>query len=286
MLSIFTYMNYRHWLKDVFLEKQRKNSQFSHRQFAEKLDIDPSLLTKILASKRHLGPNTIRNVCEYLKLESEESEYLSALIHLSKSKKENQQREAFEKVQSLRKIQDRVLLSDEYSFYSEWYHVVIRNLLQFIPFYGNSIRAYQHLGKQLSPPISGEQAKQSVELLLSLGLVEIDPTGRHILTELAVSTGDEWFSLAIQSYQKDNIIKAAESFERHPREDRNVSGITMNISAEDLKVINEKIKDIRRDIIRYVNSEATPERVYQLNFQLFPMSQPIVQEKERKGDVQ
>jgi uncharacterized protein (TIGR02147 family) len=136
-------------------------------------------------------------------------------------------------------------------------------------------RGFRELGRQLDPPIGAKQAKESVRLLERLGLVRRDDTGRYVLADAAITTGPEWNSLAIRSFQEETLAIAREALGRHPREVRDISTVTMNIRAEDFRELQEKIARFRSSVIQHVNQCAGADRVYQLNIQLVPLSRTM-----------
>jgi len=92
------------------------------------------------------------------------------------------------------------------------------------------------------------------------------------MTDAAITTGPEWHSLAIRNFQEETIKLSGESLSRHPKEVRDISSVTMNINAKDFEEIRERIKEFRGSIIKYVSEQTSPDRVVQLNIQLFPLS--------------
>jgi uncharacterized protein (TIGR02147 family) len=78
--------------------------------------------------------------------------------------------------------------------------------------------------------------------------------------------------VAIAAYQEETIRLSHEAIERHDRSLRDVSTVTMNISAADFEMLRERITEFRRSIISFVNESTDPDRTYQFNIQLFPLA--------------
>jgi uncharacterized protein (TIGR02147 family) len=174
----------------------------------------------------------------------------------------------FEKLLSLKGVRAATVTEDQYEFYQKWYHTAIRSVLEYYDFKGN----FRDLGEQLNPPVSARDAKRSVKLLERLGLIKKNPEKRYILTDKAITTGPEWRSLAVRSFQEEVIGLAKESLARHKQELRDISTITMNINAENFVEIRERIKSFRESIVQYVNEGVDPDRVYHMNIQLVPLT--------------
>jgi uncharacterized protein (TIGR02147 family) len=268
MKPVFEYLDYRDYLKDFYEEKKSQKSFFSYRFFGEKIRVDPSYLAKVLIKERNIANAAVGAIAAYCGLKDREADYFEALVHFVKAKSQKESRFLFEKLLSLKTVDAKPLLEHQYSFYQKWYHSAIRSLIEFHDFRGDC----RALGQQLSPPIPAREAKASVRLLEKLKLIGKDDDGRYRMTDGAITTGPQWSSLAIGAYQEETIRLSAGSLARHPRSQRDISTITMNINKNDFEEIRERITEFRSSIIKYVSEQPSPDRVVQLNIQLFPLS--------------
>ena len=268
MNSVFTFLEYREYLKEYYESRKSDKSFFSYRYFGKLVAMDSSLVAKVLIKERHIADDRIPLFVAACHLDGREAEYFANLVHFNKAKDDARSRVYFELLLKSQSVHSRRLEAAHYTFYTKWYYTAIRSLLEFHEFR----RDYAALGALLSPPISAKEAKEAVKLLESLKLIRKDETGRYRMTDQAVTTGSQWRSLAIRAFQEETIRLAAESFERHPAMDRDMSTITLNISPEDVVEIRERLGEFRASIIQYVNAKSDPSIVYQLNLQLFPLS--------------
>lgn len=268
MKKIFEYLDYRDYLREFYEEKKAENPFFSYKLFGRMVDIDQSYLAKVLVKVRHIAEKSIKKFIGYFKFSRQEGEYFETLVHFIKAKSDKESKLFFEKLLSFKDIKRNILTENQYKYYKKWYYSAIRSLLQFYDFQGN----YNKLAEQLRPPISVKEAKQAINLLERLQLIKRDTNGRYELVDKAITTGKEWQSLAIQSFQEETIEMARESLARHKKELRDISTITMNMGPEDLQRLKELIQQFRNTVIRYVNNNASPESVYQMNIQLYPLT--------------
>jgi uncharacterized protein (TIGR02147 family) len=268
MKSVIEYLEYRDFLKDFYEEKKTEHSFFSYRLFGAKVGIDASYLAKVLIKHRHLSNSSIEKITAFCGLNEREAEYFETLVHFVKAKSHRESKLLFEKLLSLKNVSAATLLENQYAFYQKWYHSAIRSLLEFYDFRGD----FRALAEQLSPAISAKEARGSIRLLEKLGLIKKDLTGRYRMTDSAITTGPQWHSLAIQAFQEETIRISAGSLARHPKKHRDISTVTMNVSGPNFEEIRERINEFRNTIIKYVNEQSSPDRVVQLNIQLFPMS--------------
>lgn len=268
MKPIFEYLDYRDFLKDFYEEKKAERSFFSYRLFGAKIGLDASYLAKVIIKIRHIADPTIAKITAFCGLSGAEADYFESLVHFVKSKSHKESKALFEKLLSLKGVKSSTLLIHQYAFYQKWHHSAVRSILELFEFKGD----YKALAARLSPPISVKEAKESIKLLEKLQLIKKDDRGVFRMTDTAITTGPEWQSLAIRSFQEETIKLSGESLSRHPKEVRDISTVTMNINAKDFEEIRERIKEFRGSIIKYVSEQTSPDRVVQLNIQLFPLS--------------
>ena len=131
---------------------------------------------------------------------------------------------------------------------------------------------YDALGARLMPPISGELARQAVDLLERVGLIKKDAKGNWILNNPAISTGDKVIQQAFINYHKEFIDLAKESITNVPSTERNVSSVTLGISEGSYKKIVKCINEFRKKISMIANEDEDGGRVFQMNIQIFPLS--------------
>jgi uncharacterized protein (TIGR02147 family) len=272
MKPVKQYLEYRDYLKDYYEEKKQANPYFSYRYMGRRVSIDASHLVKILQKQRHIGNKSIETFIDFCALSDSDAEYFETLVRFNKSRSDRDCKNLYERLLSLAGVKSLTLEKGQYEYYTKWYYSAILTLLDFYEFNGD----YKALGAKLSPPISGVEAKKAVALLLKLGLIAKGPRGSYKLTNKIVSTGEQCRSIAVKAYQEETIRLAAESLYRHPREKRNISTVTITIAESDLDDINDIIKRFRSTLLKFAHDKQKPDSVYQLNVQLFPLTQKRV----------
>jgi uncharacterized protein (TIGR02147 family) len=68
------------------------------------------------------------------------------------------------------------------------------------------------------------------------------------------------------------LARASEAIDRIPREEREISSVTLCVSHDTLLRLKARIREFRRELLQLAELEGEPERVVQINFQLFPLS--------------
>ncbi len=268
MIDLFEYTDYCAFLRDYFEEKRKKVPFFSYRFFGQKVGVDPGNLVKILQGKRHLSEAGIKRFIHYAQYSGREAKYFETLVKFKKAKKEQENRVLFEKLMAIQRIDPFRLEPDQYEFYREWYHTVVLALLHLIDFRGD----FRLLAEKIIPRISVKQAEESIALLLKLSFIRKEPDGRFVPTNTILTTGKNWKSIAVRSFQQQSIRLALDALSRFPSGERDISTVSIAVANEDLEEIKQITSEYRRAILQIASASEKPDRVFQLNIQLFPLS--------------
>jgi uncharacterized protein (TIGR02147 family) len=274
MNSIFSYTDFRKFLSDYYCEKKAERKTFSYRFIAGKVGFKSAgHFTQILKGKANISIVLIERFAEFLKLKKREAEYFQNLVLFNQARNHEDKKRHFDKLSSFREAAVRVVDAQQYEFYDKWYYAAVHELLDFYQFNGD----YKDLCRQIEPAITPTEAQKAIELLSNLGFIKRDELGYYRKTSTAISTGSTASSLSINSFVLNTLKLAAEAVDRFPREERNLSWLTMSCSPESFAAIVEELRAFRRRALDIASADPAADRVYQFNFQIFPMS------KKRNG---
>jgi uncharacterized protein (TIGR02147 family) len=130
---------------------------------------------------------------------------------------------------------------------------------------------YEALAKKVQPPISARQAKESVRLLLKLGLIKKTKNGL-IQTDPIITTGDEVASLAVQNFHLQNMVLAAESIDTCPSQERDISCLVLGLSKQGFENLKEETQTYRKRVLQIARDDNNIDRVYHVTIGVFPTS--------------
>jgi len=275
MDTIFEYLEYRDFLKDYYERNKSKGSFFSFRYFGNKTGIDASFLVKVMQKQMHISNKTVPRLIEFFKFNEKESEYFETLVSYNKAKNQNEIKLYFEKLLSFRSPFVKTLVAEQYEFFKEWYNIALYELLTFHPYKGT----IKELALKLNPPIAVQEARSAVKLLKKLNLITKDLDGSLKVINKLVTTGEKWESIAIRNFQKKMIQLSEEAIDRFPKERRDISTVTISLSREQVDIMKDRIRAMRKELLEMADREVKAEEVYQVNFQVFPLSD--IQEEGR-----
>lgn len=268
MKDLFEYLSYHSFLEDFLVSKKSEKEWFSLRYFADKIGVDQGNLVRVFQGKRHLSPAAVQRLTSYLDLDGRRAEYFGTLVQFNKAKTDAKARALFDKLMTIAAPEAQVLNPQQYEFYKKWYHTAIYNLMDCYDFRGD----FALLAKQINPAITPLQAQESIALLVSLQLIKPRADGRYVQTHNMISSGEEWKSFAVHTFQEATLRLALHSLENHPRSVRDFSTMSMSIAAKDLEKIRELTREFRKSVLKVVQESNPADSVYHLNMQLFPMT--------------
>ncbi len=267
--NIFEYTDYRAFLQDYYTEKKAEDPKYSHRWFAMKAGVRSSgYFSDVLSGKRHLTPAAALKFAKAMKLDAAATEHFEAMVGFARAKTIDERAHFYEKVLTRRDVRVNELERDQFEFYGKWQYSAIRELLFFFPFDGD----YEALGKKLQPSISAHEARRAVELLERLGLVKKEESGRYVQSTPLLSTGNDKRSLHVARFQRATMALASEALDRFSGEVRDSSTLTLTLSEESFRIARREITQLRRRLLALAEKDEEVDRVYQFNFQLFPLS--------------
>ncbi|MBD3343851.1 MAG: TIGR02147 family protein [Chitinivibrionales bacterium] len=280
MSGVFEYFDYRQFLMDILAEKQKTASRLSSRALAGKAGIDPSLFSKVLKGKRNISPEQVLRLSEVLELDKKSTEYFELLVRFCQARSHEAKRLYFDKLLEQKKYPEAAPLSQEqYTFYSVWYHTVIRELLHFFP------RPHDTgaIAKMLVPGIKPSEAKQAIDLLEKLGIIKTTSDGGFELADVFITAGTDIQKQAIRNFQISMMDIAKDALVRFPKEKREISTLTLSLSEGGFKEVAEAIQHFRRKLMEIANNDSNISGVYQINFQAFPVTHVCREDIDNAG---
>jgi uncharacterized protein (TIGR02147 family) len=276
MISVFSYTDYRAFLKDFYKARKKDDPHFSHRFIASNVGFDSGYFTKIIQGKRNISSGLIARFAEFLKLKTKESEYFEALVLFNQAGSHSEKKRYLERLMSHRVTDTAELRSHQYELFDKWYYLAVREILAFYPFSGD----YAELANLTDPQIRPKEAKKAIAVLERAGLIRKCASGVYERVEPVWTTGTDAQSVALVNLHRAMADLGKDAFDRFEREQRSMSTLTLSISAREYNILVEELEALRSKMLGLARACEKPDRVYQCNFNVFPLSKlPDVKEK-------
>lgn len=276
-IRIFDYTDYRNYLSDYYKDQKSRNPHFSYRYFAGKAQISSIGLYKdVVDGKQSLSRRAITKFSDAMGHSKRETEYFEAMVFFSDANTIEERKHYFERMVACHESKARIINTSCYEYYSQWYYSAIRALLSFYSFNGID---FESLANKLSPPIKPEQAKKAIEVLTQLGMIQKNVNGFYEPCDQIITTGfvrnnRQAHVLSIIDFQKNFLTLAAEAYGRYSERQMDMSSVTLSVSKATRRLIKEEAAAFRKKVLSLAENDANPECVYQLNCQIFPLTDP------------
>ena len=271
-INIFEYTDYRKFLTDYYTQKKANNSSYSHRVFARQAGLSsPSHLLMIIKGDRNLSIKTIPKFAEGLKLSAKEKKYFELMVLYTQSDEIELKSRYFSEIMSMKAVISGLykLEKDKFDFLSQWYVVAIYVMLDLKKFKPDPHWISRRLGDRITPA----QAKDTLEKLLNLKMIEPDSAKGFKQVSGAITVADDTRSVAVFEYHQSMIRLSFEALKNKSSAEREMAGATISIPKDKLPEIKEKIRAFRKELNQLASSYTDPEEVYQLNIQLFALTE-------------
>ena len=270
-VDVFAFLDARQFLRAYYEAEKKRRRSFSYRCLSRKAGFrSPNFFKLFIDGQRNLGPETVDKVSQALGLNTAEAEFFADLVAFTQARSVAEKNRAFERIAACRRFRSaRRIEGGLFTYLSHWYYPAIRELTANPEFQEDP----RWIARTLRPPISAREAKQALNLLLSLGLVVRDEaTGRIHRGEPTLTTEHEVTSLAVKNFHRQMLEKGSESIDTVKAHKRDLAALTACVSEKTAALIKERVHRFREEIAELCDQDEDPSVVYQMNVQLFPLS--------------
>lgn len=270
MVNIFEYTDYRSYLRDIYTYLKRTTPYFSFRFFARAAGFKtPNYLKLVMEGKRNLSQEAILKFCKGLKLNRAQSEFFENLVHFCQAKTDEEKNVYYQRLSASKQyIALKEVEKDHYVYFSKWYFAAIRELA----FFKNFREDHNWISQKLHREVTPKQVEEALELLTKLGLLK-KVEGKLMPSDRNITTGPTLQPLVVANFQREMMKRASDSIEKTNAEYRDISTLTVALSQEKFLQIQKKINKFRQDLHACIATCEDPDSVYQINFQIFNLSE-------------
>jgi plasmid maintenance system antidote protein VapI len=245
--------NFKSILQNEFLKRCKKNPAYSLRAFSKYLEIDQSNLSKIMKGQRAVSKSLATKIGLKVGLRPSVIENIYVSV---------------EKQNSFFSLSD-----EQFAFISEWHHFAILELLKI----KNVNCDPQNIALRLG--IHVETVRAALHRLHVLNMIQPNKKGWKILATNQSWSNNQQTTEARKLLQKSWGEKSLWALENIPFANRDHGSLTVAIQKKRLPEFKEKLKQVRRELSEYFQSNENFDEVYQLNVSFFPIT------KIQEGDL-
>ena len=278
MKAIIEYTDYRKFIQDYYDERKR-SSAFTWREFAQNAGFASAVFLKyVCEGKKNLSVSAAASVANAMGLAGFERTYFILMVTYAHAKGDEAKMAAFEKRCALARAHKiRVLGSEEFDYYKSWKNPLLRELAPHMP----GAKPLE-MARACKPKISAAEVSETLDFLEDANLLKKDREGNYVQTDKSISMGSvDAVPLAAKDLQRQMGELAVKALDL-PLAERSMSGVVLGLTPDSYERIKQELLECRRRIIAIATENDKTQRVYRLNLQLFPISEPIDKYAENK----
>jgi len=254
-------------MQDYYDERKRVSS-FSWREFTRAAGFaSPTYLKLVCEKKTRLSSIGAEKVGAAMNLAGFELEYFKMMVAYSHAKDDSERKAVYEAMLDMaRKNRVKVVDADAYKYFESWVHPVVRELAPVMPG-----ATPGEIAKRCCQEVSAGDIRESLNFMVEAGLLKkvgdaYEQSDKHLVGAPDV------MSVALRTMHHEMIRFADDALDLISPKERNFSGLTMGVAAEDYEKIVQELDACRKKIAQIALNSRGTERVYRLNLQLFPLT--------------
>lgn len=269
-VDVFAFRDYRAFLRAYWERSSGEKQGFSPAEFAKSAGLrSPNYLKLVIDGERNLSVDSAHRFAEACGLRDEALSYFCALVAFNQSKTARERALHYAKLQSFRRFRaSHRLDAAQSAYHAEWYIPALFELCARRDFDEDP----RWIAKTLLPAISVQQAKQALAVLEELGLLVRDASERLRQAETVVETPEGPLGHHVVQFHRTMMQRAAEALDSVPRAEREIAALTLCVSEARMQELKRELEAFRHQLAVRYQADPEPERVVQVNFQLFPLS--------------
>ncbi len=264
-LSVYRYLDYRSYLKDLFDQYRKKSKKTARTVFQEAGFKSLGHFYLITSGKTNLTEDKLEALAKSWGMPNSQIEYLLRLREFCISKSLSQKKKIYKELEVMRSsLRVKLLSKDEIEQMCQWYA---------IPFLESLATRFASTAPEKFAKAVGIKTSELQKLLPvfeRLGLVVKTESG-YRRNEGAFEAYLQGSSKFLRAMHKGLLEKAFQSVDQFPEPERLLMALSLPIETNKLALIKEQAHEFFQKINRQFDSGAKANAVYQINLQIFPM---------------
>lgn len=275
-----SYTDYRLFLQDYFEYRrdQTKNDRrpYSYAMFSAAADIrSPNYLKLVIEGKRNLSEEMAKKFAKAINLSKNETEEFVALVRFTQTENPLERNQRLKELSDLRvsqKLKKGEINQDTWEKVPSWVAWVLHALTD----QKNVSADFESLYAQLRRKAKPEVVKRCLDKLMASGELCTTENGLLEKGRLLMSGSENVPVDLVRKIQSELIYLGLESLAQDPPQDREFGAMTVALTEEEFEQLKFELRQFRKRWTKDIlvkRQESKGDRVFQLNIQLFPVSE-------------
>lgn len=268
-----TYANIFHFLQDLYKYRKALSPHFSYEVWAKELNIKSrSYLRLVTLARRSVTDRFLTTLADSMKLSSDDRDYLTVLTAYSQSPSPSQKELHGRKLmQMMRQSLDGVTVEKYFDFLSSPLLPKLQILLTMRDVHKNVLSLANMLNE------SNEATESALNKLVEIGLAEKALSNDEVIWSATGNTfhvPESLGDLAIAQFHRTSLLQAIQA-QNLPTSTRRFESLMVTLNKGEFTELMDDVHNFIRNSLRKYDRPNLEDRcVYQLNMNLFPLSEP------------
>lgn len=268
--GIFQHSCFRSFLLAHAEAKKAKTRGWSYRRWAKDLGLEnAATLTRIIKGDRAPGPEITEKFVRYFAFSKSQAEFFKHLVRLEKTREDDVRVLILDRLRKLhpeRRFQE--LDHQTFMAISNWYFCPIRESARM----KNAPSDPAEIAKALRSKVTPTQVKEAIEILVKLGLLARDSTGKLKYAGGIIDTKPGIATEGAKRYLEQFLDQARSALRETPIEEHSYFGTAVAIRKDKIPEAKKLIHEFKERFIALVAAEeGQGEIIYQFQSQFFPV---------------
>jgi uncharacterized protein (TIGR02147 family) len=273
--EVFDFIDYSEFLKvRAGLHLARRERPESIESWAKRLGYrSAQTVSMVLSGERLPSRELLERLAGDLRLSAKERRYLELLVGLERAKRKGERlAPLLEEIERLNpRTAERVPVdAATFAFISEWYHLVIKQLVGTAHFQEDAGWIRQRLRRK----VTTAEASAALATMRRLGMIALDESGRLQVTGQGLQTTQDVADGAIRQHLRQMLLRAVEALDEQEPAEREVTALTLRCDPKRLPEAKAAIRQFKDEFDRRFEDLGAGD-VYQLNIQFFRHTQGV-----------
>jgi uncharacterized protein (TIGR02147 family) len=266
--DIYTFHDYRTFLKVWFEYLRAYNPDFSLRDLARRAKVSAGYIPLIMSASRKFSRKALQNIVPLLDLNPSEQSYFKLLVELGESESFDTRLAALQRLQRFRDYQQLNPKELEvYRYLSKWYYVAIREMVA-IPGFQLDAKWIQ---KRLSYRVQLGEITRAIAFLVEHKFIQVSDDGTTKVPEKDIDCVDGIYRLLLGHFHKEILGLTADAIESVPREEREIGGYTLAIRKNQFEKLVQIMNSAVEELKNLERATSDPDVIYHVTFAGIPL---------------
>lgn len=270
--SVFHYLDYRQFMRDVCAYKREVSPAFSLETLARRSGcLTKSHISLIMSGKRQLTCQKAASLGLALGLKDRELSFYQRLVQFNQSKDDVERSQHISSMLTyLNRLPGDNLALKSYGILEDWHCLAIRELSRCDSFDSSP----SAISTKLRGLMTSSEARKAFNKLIDTGILVKHSDGKVRTSSETLRSSDEINSLAIRKYHRSCLDLAKKILDRDPVEVREFGSVNISLKPENRVRLKDLIKNFREQVLALGETDVGTETVLtQINFQMFHLSE-------------